>query len=550
MISFRNHPWWRLLLVSLVFTFWACIQSESFAQTVIQQPHVKPNIIVFLADDMGAGDSSAYQDWAGNSDAQQLHTPAMEELSRRGIRFTDAHSPHSRCTTTRYALITGRYCWRTRLKHWVLYGNHGDPLIEKERTTLPEMLQLAGYQTGMVGKWHLGLTYRKSDGSVAKGFDDADLRQPMVDTPIDHGFDFFYGISRSHPTSGPGGLNRKNTPEQRTGPGWIEGRTIVGATDNGKQLADGSYDYWQVGNVMDKQALRFLESSQATESPFFLYFASPANHGPYTPSGKIGGIRVAGASTYKDGQATGSARQDFVYQNDVHLRRLMTYLQDTQDPRRPGRPLIENTFVIFTSDNGAEKNDKRFTGPVRSFKGSTFEGGHRVPFIASWPLGKVGDGNPQTPGKTQHSLIALNDLFATFADMVGEPLPPLAGEGRGAEDSVSQLAALRGSQQFVRAGAIFPNDHQEATKQRTDDRAVVAVRSNNGPLDGHWKLFLDHRYAFEGQLHPTALYNLKTDPLESKNLLKTREAKPALDYLLRLAKQAAGEAGSSRGLSQ
>ena len=125
------------------------------------------------------------------------------------------------------------------VKHWVLFGNHGDPLIERERLTLPEMLQQAGYSTGMVGKWHLGLTYRQSDGRLAEGFDDADLRQPMADTPIDHGFEFFHGISRSHPTSGPGGLNRINAPDQSTGPGWIDGRTIVGATDNGKLLKRG-----------------------------------------------------------------------------------------------------------------------------------------------------------------------------------------------------------------------------------------------------------------------------------------------------------------------
>ena len=108
---------------------WAANLFAQGGQEIVRQPTVKPNIIVFLADDMGAGDTSAYQDWAQNKDAQQLHTPAMEELARRGVRFTDAHAPHSRCTTTRYALMTGRYCWRTRLKHWVLFGNHGDPLI-------------------------------------------------------------------------------------------------------------------------------------------------------------------------------------------------------------------------------------------------------------------------------------------------------------------------------------------------------------------------------------------------------------------------------------
>ena len=525
---------------------WAANLFAQGGQEIVRQPTVKPNIIVFLADDMGAGDTSAYQDWAQNKDAQQLHTPAMEELARRGVRFTDAHAPHSRCTTTRYALVTGRYCWRTRLKHWVLFGNHGDPLIERERLTLPEMLQQAGYSTGMVGKWHLGLTYRQSDGRLAEGFDDADLRQPMADTPIDHGFEFFHGISRSHPTSGPGGLNRVNAPDQSTGPGWIDGRTIVGATDNGKLLKEGAYDYWQVGNVMDRQAMRFLDASLEKDRPFFLYFASPANHSPYTPSKEIGGLQVEGASKYKDGTPTKSLRQDFVYQNDVHLKRLLTYLKETDDPRRPGRPLIENTLVIFTSDNGAEIDNKRFTGPLRSHKGSTYEGGHRVPFIASWPSGNVGDGNDKTSGATRSSLIALNDLYATFAEMVGEPLPPVSGKGRGAEDSVSQLQALQGRTDFVRPGAIFPNDHKEATKKRNDGRAVVAVRTNEAPLPGQWKLFLDSSYAWEGKLQPTELYNLANDPKESTNLLNQDDVKPVLEYLLKVAEEAAGDDGSSR----
>ena len=139
----------------------------------------------------------------------------------------------------------------------------------------------------------------------------------------------------------------------------------------------------------------------------------------YAPSKEIGGLQVEAPSKYKDGTPTKSLRQDFVYQNDVHLKRLLTYLKETDDPRRPGRPLIENTLVIFTSDNGAEIDNKRFTGPLRSHKGSTYEGGHRVPFIASWPLGNVGDGNDKTSGATRSSLIALNDLYATFAEMVG-----------------------------------------------------------------------------------------------------------------------------------
>ncbi|MEC7566402.1 MAG: sulfatase-like hydrolase/transferase [Planctomycetota bacterium] len=505
-----------------------------------------PNVIIFLADDMGAGDTSAYQDWAGNSNQQQLHTPAMEELARRGIRFTSAHAPHSRCTTTRYALLTGRYCWRTSVKHWVLFGNHGDPLIDPQRMTLPEFLQDAGYLTGMVGKWHLGLTYRRTDGSPAKGFDDADLRQPLANTPIDHGFDFFYGISRSHGTSGPGGLKRINTPQQSTGPGWIQGREVVGATDEGKKLVAGSYNYGEVGNVMDRQAHAFLARAVTQDKPFFLYFASPANHGPYTPSKEISGIPVAGASRYKDGTPTENNRQDFVYQNDVHISRLLQYLKRTPDPRRPDHRLIDNTLFVFASDNGAEKNNKQFTGPVRSNKGSTYEGGHRIPFIASWPAGSVGDGDDTTPGKTQSTLLGLNDLYATLAEILAKPLPPVTGIGRGAEDSISQLSALKGNTAFRRTAALFPNDHQEASKKLSDERAWVAVRSNTTPLAGQWKLFLDHRYAFQQEVHPQELYNLAVDPMEQQNLLEDPEARPALDYLIAQATQAAGDDGFTR----
>lgn len=503
-----------------------------------------PNVIFLLADDMGLGDTSAYQDWTGNADDAQLHTPALDRLARRGIRFTDAHSPHSRCTTSRYALLTGRYCWRTRLKHWVLFGVHGDPLLDRPRVTLPEYLREAGYRTGMVGKWHLGLTYRRSDGRPADGWDDADLTQPLADCPLDHGFDFFYGVSRSHGTSGPGGPKSPNTRQQARGPGWLSGRQVVGATGDGKKL-DESYRLHRVGDVLDREAFRFLNDAVPRAQPFFLYFASPANHSPYTPSVKLGEYPVAGASRLVNGSVTASKRLDFVYQNDVHVARLLDYLQATADPRRQGHPLIENTLFIFASDNGAEKPNKQFTGPLRSNKGSVFEGGHRVPFIASWPLGRVGDGNDETPGTTSDNLLSLTDVYATLAEILERPLPPLEGAIRGAEDSCSRLAALRGDDS-PRPAPVFPNDHREASAKLSDERAWVAVRSNSTPLPGQWKLFLDHRYAFSGELRPQALYNLADDLQEQHDLLKTPQAAPALRYLLEQARRAAGDDGHSR----
>ena len=159
-----------------------------------------PNIIFFMADDMGLGDTSAYQDFTGNANDVQVSTPSMERLARLGVRFTDAHTPSSRCTGTRYGLLTGRYPWRNRMKHWVLFGSQGDPMIEADRPTLATLLKGRGYATAMVGKWHVGLRYRQSDGSPASEWTDADLTQPLLDTPIDHGFDFARFTSRSHGT--------------------------------------------------------------------------------------------------------------------------------------------------------------------------------------------------------------------------------------------------------------------------------------------------------------------------------------------------------------
>ena len=111
-----------------------------------------PNVVLFMADDMGMGDTSAYQFFTKNTDDQQLKTPAMERLADMGMLFTDAHTPSSRCTPTRYGLLTGRYPWRARMKHWVLFGVQGDPLIEKDRPTLGTLFQSQGYSTAMVGK--------------------------------------------------------------------------------------------------------------------------------------------------------------------------------------------------------------------------------------------------------------------------------------------------------------------------------------------------------------------------------------------------------------
>ena len=500
---------------------------------------LRPNVILMMADDMGMGDTSAYQDVTGNQDSQQILTPNMNRLARMGVRFTDAHTPASRCTLTRYGLLTGRYSWRNRLKHWVLFGAQGDPMIEADRPTLGTLFQSHGYRTALVGKWHVGLRYRNSDGSPADAWEDADLTQPMWDTPLDHGFDFCRFTSRSHGTSGParGGKKRPNDARQSIGPGHIHGRTIIGATGDGKRIVDvgsNAYILEELGSRHLSNAKTFFaEHFKAHEDkPFFLYYACNSNHGPHTPENEIEGVPVLGAATNVVLQPMGR-RADYIYENDVVLGSLLNYLRTTEDPRNPGNGLIDNTIVIFTSDNGAEITAKTATGPFRSNKGSVYEGGHRIPFLVAWPSGNVGDGNPDSPGTSNETLVGLQDMYATFADVLDHQEANFLGSEKGGEDSVSVLSAWRGK--VVDQRQMFFNDHKEA-----EDPAVLAFRSDDPVVDGQvvpgaWKVFFNAQLLRAGHAVPTEVYELRADPKEEKNLLGRTEYEAIIGELLQRA---------------
>ena len=511
----------------------------------------RPNVVLFMADDMGMGDSSAYQFFTGNSDSQQIHTPAMQKLANMGMLFTDAHTPSSRCTPTRYGLLTGRYPWRARMKHWVLFGVQGDPLIEEDRPTLATLFRSCGYATAMVGKWHLGLRYTRSDGKPAAGWEDADLTKDVFDGPCDHGFDYARFTSRSHGTSGPdagttgpkAAKNKKgnrNTPTQTTGPGHIHNRRIIGATGNGKQLTntgDLAYDLHSLGSRHSDHAMEFLtqhlRNRETSFDPFFLYYPSNSNHGPYTVDTEIGEKKIKGSGRMVSGDPA-SVRLDYIYENDVALGRLLDFLQETRDPRRPSRKLIENTIIIFTSDNGAEVTAKTATGLVRSNKGSCYEGGHRVPFIVSWPEGKIGNGDAESPGNKSDELVGLQDLYSTFSKILGKPLPNLKEGEKGAEDSYNILPAWEGKPLAHRP--MFYNDHKEAK-----NGAACAMRIDNPiveekPIKGKWKIFFDDSLLRYGKAIPTELFELSSDPMESKNLIADKGLKPLIQELITTAR--------------
>ena len=499
----------------------------------------KPNIILMMADDMGMGDTSAFQDFTGNADDVQVHTPQMERLARMGMRFTDAHTPSSRCSPTRYGLLTGRYPWRNRLKHWVLFGSQGDPMIEADRPTIASMLKDNGYGTAMFGKWHVGLRYRRSDGTPAAGWEDADLLQPLHTSPLDHGFDVARYTSRSHKSSGPDIVKGKT--KNFRGPGHLDGRIAVGATGVGKELdveGPNAYVLTELGSRHSDNAIDFIEDhvsgSDTKNAPFFLYYPANSNHGPHTPDTDIGGVPVVGAARTKSGKPT-TNRHDYIYENDVALGRMIDWLVSTEDPRNPRSKLIENTIVIFTSDNGAEIGDNVATGPFRSNKASSYEGGHRVPFIVAWPKGGVGDGNGETGGLTSPALIGLQDLYATFAEVVGAEMPDHRAGQKGAEDSYSVLSAFTGASLSGRPPLFF-HDHKEAK----DDPAVSVIRVDSPKVSGksysgQWKLFFDATLLRLGEANPYELYDLATDQWEANNLIEQADLQSLIGYMTDLA---------------
>jgi len=378
----------------------------------------RPNIIFILADDMGYGDPGCYG-------GARIPTPNMDALARDGMRFTDAHSSSAVCTPSRYSVVTGRYCWRTRLTASVL-GGFGAPLIEPARMTVASMLKTAGYTTAAIGKWHLGLNWQTKDGQDLAGASqntggwnldgfNVDYTR-ILHGPTEFGFDSFFGIAGS-----------LDMPPYC----FIEDDHAVGVPDREKEhyyhqqrkgLQTPDWRDEQVDVTFARKAVKFLENHASSEldNPFFLYLAPASPHRPCD-------IRP----DFVKGKSEAGDRGDMVVLFDWVVGQVMDALE------RLG--LAEDTLLIVTSDNGgrltcADGSDHghRTNGDWRGQKGDIWDGGHREPFIVRWP-GTV------PPGTTCGDLVCLGDFMATCAELLDVPLPQDA-----AEDSFSFLPMLTG----------------------------------------------------------------------------------------------------------
>ena len=368
----------------------------------------RPNIVYLLCDDLGVGDLLAF-----NAESK-IPTPAMDRLAAQGLRFTDAHSGSAVCTPTRYGIICGRYAWRTKLQNGVL-GGLSPSLIAPNQSTVPKFLKANGYHSVCVGKWHLGLDWKKQPGKsvsdlaieTAEQTRSVDYSQPFEAGPLQAGFDEYFGISASLDMVPYVYLKNDSVTET---PSIDKSFGMRSATDKSQtRLGPGSPDFTaeEVLPRLTNEAIAYLERRSANhrDQPFFLYvpFASP--HTPIAPS--KGWEGKSGLNPYAD----------FVMQQDDCIGRILNALEQ--------RNLDKETIVFFTSDNGcspqADLPKLREMGhdpcrPFRGHKADIYEGGHRVPMIVRWP-GVI------APNTTATQTVCLTDLFATVADSIGVPLP-------------------------------------------------------------------------------------------------------------------------------
>lgn len=436
----------------------------------------RPNIVYILADDLGWGDLQCY-----NKDSR-IATPNADKLAAQGVRFTDMHSPSSVCTPTRYGILTGRYCWRSKLKQGVLVGDSPN-LIEKGRLTVASMLKSQGYATGAVGKWHLGL------GDQPK----ADYSKPLSPCPNDHGFDYFFGIPASLDFEPYVYVenNRAVEPPTSSTPGRNEPRGVFW---RGGGMAP-SFDFEQCLPTLTGKAISFIKDRAANKSkPFFLYFPLTGPHTPWLPLKQWQG--KSGAGIYGD----------FVMQVDDLLGQVMRTLEETG--------AAKNTLLVFTSDNGAHwtPDDKakfphRANANWRGMKADIHDAGHRIPFMARWP-GKV------KPGTVSNETGCLTDFMATAAGVTGYQLPKDAGE-----DSFNLLPAYMGKK--------LAKPIREATIHHSS-MGLFAIRQGNWKLvagRGSWG-FSDPKKIEPKPGEPAGeLYNLAKDPGETENLYLKETAK-------------------------
>ena len=487
----------------------------------------KPNILVILADDLSYGDVQC-----NNPERGKIPTPNIDKLALQGMRFTDGHSSSGVCSPSRYTLLTGRYHWRTRLQKGIV-GPFEGPLIAPDRMTIGTLAKQQGYRTACIGKWHLGMEWpmsQKQGASLAPSKQPEDefsktgekaaaavvvpteqqiavwrdiFSKPIRGGPSTRGFDLYFGTSV---------------------PNWppfcfIENDRTVGIpteflppkymVKNQASIQGPTVKDWRLEGILPAlgdRSIRFITECAEKKEPFLVYLPLTS---PHTP--------LAVNPEWKE-KSHLNLYADFVMETDAVVGRVLEALEKSG--------AAANTLVILTSDNGCaayigvedlEKMGHYPSGPLRGYKTSAWEGGHRVPFMVRWP-------DVVKAGSVCHQLVYQADFIRTFADVFGVKLPDTAGE-----DSFSLMPLLKGEDKPIRENAVSASAG-----------GVPAVRL------GDWKYIPEHGFGKGGApLQRVQLYNLAEDIGETKNLAaampeKITEMKALLEKLIADGRSTAG----------
>lgn len=462
-----------------------------------------PSIVLINADDLGYGDVGCYG-------ATKLQTPNIDRIAKEGRRFTDAHTASAVCSPSRYGLITGQFPLRKNF--WGPLPFTNELTINTSLPTIASVLKAAGYETGLIGKWHLGFGKGKTDWN-----------KPLKPGPLELGFNYYFGMPTVN--SGPPFVyveNDRVVDFDPADPFVMQQESVTqvfpekgGYTQiGGAKKAHERYRDEYVGTTLAEKAVAWIKERNAggNSQPFFLYLATTNIHHPFTPHPKFKGTSQCGVYG------------DFVHELDWIVGEVLRTLDET------GR--ADNTLVIFTSDNGgmlnktgqkAWKAGHRQNGNLLGHKFGAWEGGHRVPFIVRWP-GKV-------PAGTQSdALISQIDLLPTFAAIAGSDVPKDA-----VMDGVDQVAEFKGTATKPARDmlVISPNSPQHLTI-RKDNWVYIPARDEGG-FQG--KNVGDHLLGgaaaqqltglinsdvIDGKVREDApsgqLYDLKKDPQQTRNV--------------------------------
>ncbi len=447
------------------------------AHAVAAQNKYKPNIIVILADDLGYGSLNSY-----GADPKLVRTPNIDRLAKEGRRFTDATTTSAVCSPTRYALLTGRYAWRTSLKRGVL--GHVPLHIETTRPTLASLLKKHGYQNAAIGKWHLGY------GSAPK----IDYTAPLKPGPLEIGFDHHFGVPHNHGDIAGVYIENHGVFGLRSTKVFpIEKESYYGPKFLGLDAPQREDD--EVTETLTDKAIAWI-AGRDPRKPFFLYFAPVAVHEPVTPSKRTAGSSAAGPYG------------DWIHELDRSVGRLL----DAVDKRG----LTKDTLVVFTSDNGGAVHHLgraaavrhkaidaglKISGDWRGGKQSVYEGGCRVPYLVRWP-GRI------PAGSVSSETISLVDTYATLAALMNETLPT---KGGAVQDGYNILPAWMGKRTRGAARPYVINQAGDGTFSIRDGRwKWIEGQPAQTPSGRDRDVLAEH-------VSPQ-LYDLSVDPAETNDV--------------------------------